>query len=65
MLVLMPMPVLALVLALQLVFAHQRWPGVLEYAATVLITFAVALLTFVLSSRGPGDMKCRAWCSGG
>ena len=40
-----------LVLALQLVFAHQRWPGVLEYAATVLITFAVALLTFVLFVR--------------
>lgn len=39
------------VMALQVLFAQTAWPGLLEYLATTVLTFAFALLTFALVVR--------------
>lgn len=39
------------VLGLQLVFAQQAWPGLVEYALTVVLTAAFAFVTFALFVR--------------
>lgn len=39
------------VLALQILFSQQSWPGLLEYALATLGTFAFAMITFVLFVR--------------